>query len=141
MNRSLEWWFLMAIATGLFALLGWVLLKDLYYEHLLLFAVSYTLFVVLGDGLTALAAEKFAPTDIHIGPGERLSKNDVTSETAVAAADFDGRGCGRVVVRSEVWRARIAVTSASPVRELDELRVVGRDGLTLLVDRGSPDSA
>ena len=136
MKRSPEWWFLMAIATGVFAIVGWLLLKDLLEEEFGLFIVFYTLFILLGDGATALAAEKLAPSFIHVGPGERLSRHDPTSDRAIAVADFDTAGSGRVIVRSEVWRARLADGAAKQsVSERDVLRIVGRDGLTLLVDR------
>ena len=135
MKRSPEFWFLMTFATALFAFAGWVLLKDLIDKHFILFVLFYGLFVVLGDGLTALATEKFAPTFIHIGPGERFSKNHLTSETAKATGDFDEAGRGRVVVRSEVWRAELFGEAPVRVSEKDELQIVGRDGLTLLVIR------
>lgn len=133
-KRKPEWWFLMGFATALFGLIGWIVLKDLFYEHVFLFIVFYSLFVVLGDGLTALAAEKIAPTHIHIGPGERSSKHHLTTETAVAASNFDDEGRGRVMVRSEIWRAELA-NDEDQISKQDTLRIVGRDGLTLLVRR------
>ena len=134
MKRSPEWWFLMAVATVLFAAIGWLLFKGLLPEHFATFVIVYAGFVLLGDGATALASEKLAPSRIHVGPGERPSVNDTMTETAIAAGDFDGEGRGRVTVRSEVWRAR--ANRDAGVAEGDSLRVLGRDGLTLLVEPG-----
>ncbi len=137
MKHRPEWWFLMVFATFLFAAIGWFLLKGLLPEHAWLFIIFYFGFVVLGDGITAIASEKYAPSKIHVGPGERGTINDTPSETAVAVRDFDAAGFGKVKVRGEEWRA--VVQGEVGVSRGDELRVLRRDGLTLHVERDRRD--
>ena len=58
----------------------------------------------------------------------RSGAEELAGLTAVAVADFQGQG--RVVVRGESWQARCALA----VRQGQPLKVVGREGLRLLVE-------
>lgn len=97
---------------------------------LLLGVLAVTL---LGDLLVALCYEALAPTQVVVTAGERDSKHDLSREIGVAIDGFENSMIGRVRVRGELWRAR-HVEEAGPLPQRgDEVHILARDGLMLLV--------
>jgi membrane-bound serine protease (ClpP class) len=82
--------------------------------------------IVVGDVLTAIFMERTAPTKLTVGPGEQL-----VTQAEVLEGFADSR-FGMVKVRGERWRAACASATNLPVGE--RVRVVDRDGLTLIVE-------
>ncbi len=131
---SRAWWLFMAAAGVVganicaFALF---LVSDEPDRFLILIAVAFGLAV--GDILAATYMEIFAPTRVTIGPGESRTTTEGVRETAIVIDGFDGESSGRVRVRGEVWRARIAAEEESGLSPGETARIIGRDGLTLFV--------
>ncbi|MCC5886056.1 MAG: hypothetical protein JJT88_06430 [Gammaproteobacteria bacterium] len=91
---------------------------------------------LLGDLVVALCFEALAPTRVVVTAGERDGRDDLSREIGVAFDGFEGSLLGRVRVRGELWRARhVADGEASP-RRGDQVHILARDGLMLLVKQG-----
>ena len=121
-----QWWLVLGVETlALAALVAWILsrLDRLAEPSALLVGV---IIIAVGDVATALIMQRFAPTVIMLAPGES------PGPLARALGDFDASGRGRVLLRGERWRARLAV--GGPVRQGGLVRIVARDGLTLVVE-------
>jgi len=65
--------------------------------------------------------------------GDRQFDTDAPAELAVVVVGFDDTGKGRVRVRGETWRARQAENDRASLDPGAVVRVVARDGLTLVV--------
>ena len=139
LHKPLTWWIVMAACTVLFGVLGALFLEEFTNLHKLGFVGMLLAIMLVGDVFVARGMERIAPTQVHVGPGERKHRKDLPAEKGIAVADFDARGLGRVVIRGELWRAR-ATGDARPARG-DRIRVVDRDGLILVVDGGDPTDA
>ena len=132
LNPRRAWWGIMLVSTIVIGLTTAYLL-DRFTGLQKLGFLGVLLFVMfLGDVLVALGMQKVAPTKISIGPGERATRDDLPAETATVVAHFDGDS-GRVSVRGETWNARTDDRPNGPVRRGDVVRVLRRDGLTLVV--------
>ena len=121
-----QWWLVLGVETlALAALVAWILsrLDRLTEPSALLVGL---IIIAAGDLATALIMQRFAPTAITLAPGES------PGSIARALADFDGSGTGRVLLRGERWRARLS--AGEPVRKDALVRIVARDGLTLVVE-------
>ena len=105
--------------------------KQLHLSTVILLVVAFG--AAVGDILTALYLETFAPTRMTIRPGEIRNSDEEVRETAIVVDGFDGNPSGRVRVRGEVWRARHAVNDRVDLRPGERARIVGREGLTLFV--------
>jgi len=119
-------WLILAIETVFFlALAAWVLVRlDRILEPLsVMIALAI---IVLGDVVTALLMQRFAPTRITFAAGEAQS---VFGEVV---AGFGMESEGRVVIHGEQWAARLK--GPRRVEPGDRVRVVSRGGLTLLVE-------
>lgn len=87
----------------------------------------------LGDVLAAIGIEMTAPSRITIGPGERASNDAPMRECAAVLSEVAGDREGRVRIRGETWKARLADPAARPIAAGRQARVVARDGLALLI--------
>ena len=88
--------------------------------------------IVAGDIVLALFMEAVSPTHITLGPGERQRKSELPTELGVVLSDF-GERHGQVSIRGERWRARQAAACGRQLRTGAAVRVLERDGLTLVV--------
>ena len=94
-------------------------------------AVSAAL-VLAGDIALALLMQAVSPTRITLGPGERQHITEEPKELGTVAANFRNRR-GQVSVRGETWRARQAIGCGETLEAGGAVRIVERDGLTLVV--------
>lgn len=126
------WWSSILLSSGvtggasfvsLSLLTGWPLLT--------IIAVSAAL-VLMGDIVLALIMQAVSPTDVKIGPGERLRRTDLPQDIGTVVDNF-ADGQGRVAIRGEIWHARRPSDSILQLETGAAVRVLGRDGLTLLV--------
>lgn len=130
---SRRWWLVIGMATlvvGVAAFLGLQYWTALTLEQLILYWLIITF---IGDVITAISMEAVAPTHITIGPGERQFDTDRPEERAVVVVGFDEAGSGRVRIRGETWRARQASGDRVSLESGAQVKVVARDGLTLVV--------
>lgn len=99
----------------------------------------WTLAVTLiGDLIVALCYETIAPTRVVVTAGERERHDDLSEEIGVAFDGFENSLIGRVRVRGELWRARHVAESEPRPRRGDQVRILARDGLMLLVEQLPP---
>lgn len=130
---SLAWWVWAGscgtgvgfAAIALFWKLGYVPDADVFFWGL----VS----IVLGDLVTVVAFESLAPTEITVGPGEKEEKHSELTLTATVVSGFAGATTGYVNVKGESWAARLAAGNPDAVVPGSNVRVAGREGLTLQV--------
>jgi membrane protein implicated in regulation of membrane protease activity len=126
------WWasiLLSSVVTGggSFALL--TLLTELSIE--IVIAVSLAL-ILTGDVILALLMQAVSPTRVTLGPGDRRRNNDPPGEIGTVMADFVS-GSGKVSIRGEQWRARQAPGCNGRLGAGTSVRVLEREGLTLVV--------
>lgn len=128
-----RWWLFigattLVIGAGAFLVLRYWTALSL--EQLILYWLIITF---VGDVITAVSMEAVAPTRVTIGPADRQFDADAPAELAVVVVGFDAAGQGRVRVRGETWRARQAEDDRANLESGAVVRVVDRDGLTLVV--------
>ena len=109
------------------------LLLQLGWEPNIYFMLAVVAGSALSDLLIAISNEAFSPTRVTIGPGEKSRQDAELDETAVVRSGFDNSVEGLVTVRGESWKARRVEELASNLQSGQEVSVVGRDGLTLLM--------
>lgn len=129
---SRRWWLVIGVATLIVGAAAYLVLQHwtaLSLEQLILYWLVITL---AGDVVTAISMEAVAPTRVTIGPGDRQFAADDPVERAVVVG-FDADGRGRVRIRGETWRARQADDDHASLESGAEVKVVARDGLTLVV--------
>ena len=118
----------MVVGISAFLLLGnltdWQTLKLMIAVGLLVFA---------GDLVMAFTMEAVAPTKVHIGPGEKVLATDKPREDAIVVSGFEDSSLGQVAIRGETWRAVRAPEDAGYLCVGATVRVVDRDGLTLVI--------
>lgn len=120
-----KWWVIGVETAFSVALAAWVLVRlDRLFEPVALLVAA--IIIVVGDLVTVLLMERFAPTRITIEPGEEAGR------IGRAVTDFSGDGEGRIVLRGERWRAR--TRSPVPIVAGTKVRVVSRSGLLLHVE-------
>lgn len=78
-----------------------------------------------------------APTRVNIGPGEKMVNSELPSEKAKIIGGFDCSSHGRVSVRGETWRATRAPDDSVGLSVGMDVKVVARDGLTLVISADS----
>jgi membrane protein implicated in regulation of membrane protease activity len=130
---SHRWWLIIGATTlvvGAVAYLGLQYWTALALEQLILYWLIITF---VGDVITAVSMEAVAPTRVTIGPGDRQFDIDDPAELAVVVVGFDDARWGRVRIRGETWRARQAECDRARLESGTEVRIVDRDGLTLVV--------
>ncbi len=132
---SLQWWLSISLSTVMFGSLA------LFVGHVLRGQEGASLFLwvaaaaLLGDLIVALIYEAMTPTRVVIGPGDRLARHDPLHEPAVTIDGFEQSPLGRVRVRGEVWLARYVSVQVEGPRRGEQVRVVAREGLLLVVTR------
>ncbi len=94
---------------------------------------AYLIASFVGDLFLAIAFEIVAPTEITVGPGERQRKDSPLREKAKVVSGFSGSNRGKVMVRGEIWAARCITPDTEVLEKGEELEIMGREGLTLLV--------
>ncbi len=88
--------------------------------------------VVAGDIALAIFMQAVSPTRVTVGPGDRRHNTELPKELGTVSASFeDGRG--RVSIRGETWQARQAIECGERLEAGAEVRVLEREGLTLVV--------
>ena len=130
---SRRWWLIIGATTLVIGAVVFVVLRfwtALALEQLILYWLIITF---IGDVITAVSMEAVAPTRVTIGPGDRQFDADDPAERAVVVAGFDDAGRGRVRIRGETWQARQAKEDRASLITGTRVRVVERDGLTLVV--------
>lgn len=130
---SRRWWLFIGATTLVIGVAAFLVLRywtALSLEQLILYWLIITF---VGDVITAISMEAVAPTRVTIGPGDRRFDTDSPAEMAVVVVGFDDTGKGRVRVRGETWRARQAENDRASLDSGAVVRVVARDGLTLVV--------
>ncbi len=125
---SAQWWF---VIIGITSFLCWTSVALFWWlGHL---SSSYALpailaIIVTGDIAGVLVMESLTSSRVRFGPGER-------EPPPAEVVDGFGDGVeGRVRVGAEVWRARYAGSGPPPRGAGRRLRVIGREGLVLLVE-------
>lgn len=96
--------------------------------------------IVLGDVVTVVAFEYLAPTEITVSPGEKEERHSELRLTATVVSGFAGATTGYVNVKGESWAARLAAGSPDTVVPGSNVRIAGRDGLTLRVISNDGDA-
>ena len=102
---------------------------------LLVVAVSF-----VGDLALALSFEAIAPTRVIIGPGDRVQRGSAVKETASIISGFENSAEGKVTVRGEIWAARCVSADSYSLAVGENVRVLGREGLTLLIAGRADDT-
>ena len=131
---SPEWWAWIASATTVFTVVSFA---GLYYFGI--FEGLYTLIgtavaiSIVGDIVVAYSFEAIAPSKISLAPGERARHDEEVSTAGTVESGFSESDEGRVIVRGELWRARHFEARVVNLSHGQEIRIVGRDGLTLLI--------
>ena len=126
------WWFsilLSSVVTGGGSFVLLTVLTELPTETVIKISV---MFVLVGDVVLALLMQAVSPTRITLGPGERRRKTELPMELGTVISDFEDRR-GRVSIRGERWRARQTAGCSATLKAGALVRVVDREGLTLVV--------
>ena len=129
---STLWWasiLLSSVVTGGGSFVVLSLLTELPLEAVIVASVVLTL---AGDVVLALLMEAVSPTYVTIGPGERWHDTEKPMDLGTAISDFEDR-CGKVSIRGETWLARQTAGCSARLQAGTIVRVVERDGLTLVV--------
>ena len=126
------WWasiLLSSVVTGggSFVLLN--LLTGLSIEAIIVASVAL---IVVGDILLVFIVESISPTRVVLGPGERRHRNDTPDLRGTVVGDFEN-GSGSVSIRGEQWLARQSAGCSAPLAAGSPVRVLERNGLTLVV--------
>jgi membrane protein implicated in regulation of membrane protease activity len=93
----------------------------------------WAVITLVGDVIMAMTMAAVAPVRVLAGPGDRRLDGDDVRELAVVVSEFDSAQLGSVRVRGEIWRARLAAGEAETPTLGAKMRIVDRDGLTLVV--------
>ena len=128
------WWTWIASASSFFAVISFA---GLYYfgifDDLYTLVIAAIVISITGDIVVAYSFEAIAPSEISLAPGERARHDEEVSAAGVVESGFSASAEGRVLVRGELWRARHHEERSVTLDQGDEIRIVGRDGLTLLI--------
>ncbi len=131
------WWasiLLSSVVTGGSSFAVLALLAGLPVE--IAIAGSVTM-IVVGDIVLAFIMERLSPTRVFLGPGDRRNRDDLPMEIGKAIADFEN-GSGNVSIRGEQWRARQVADCDQRLEAGSLVRVLDRQGLTLVVAAAHP---
>ncbi len=126
------WWasiLLSSVVTGGGTFVSLTLFTTLPVETVI--KASVTL-ILVGDIALALMMEALSPTRVRVGPGESRHRNELPREPGTVVADFEDRR-GKILIRGERWRARLADGCNEMLPAGTTVRVVEREGLTLVV--------
>ena len=128
------WWasiLLSSVVVGGTSFAALTLLTGLPLE---LVIVLTLLAVFAGDVVLALVTESLSPTHVKLAPGERRMRGEKSGEVGRVMADFQ-HGRGIVSIFGERWVARQIEDSDAGLEAGENVRVVEREGLTLVVAR------
>ena len=120
---------LSSVVTGGGSFVLLTLLTDL--PLTVIIAVSVVL-VLAGDIALAFVMQAISPTRVTLGPGDRRHNAEIPGELGLVETNFRNRH-GRVSIRGETWQARQALGCRVRLKAGGAVRVVERDGLTLIV--------
>lgn len=130
---SLEWWSWLANGAVVFGGCTGLFL----YQQGSITGLNFVLLVVagsfVGDLALALYFEAIAPTHVVIGPGDRIQRDSALKEQASVVSGFENSAKGKVRVRGELWDARWVSEESCSLAVGENVRVLGREGLTLLI--------
>jgi membrane protein implicated in regulation of membrane protease activity len=130
---SKPWWISLASGSCLFGLLTYGVLRAfgaVDNDHLVLYLLMG---IAMGDVLLAISLEVITPTQVTLRPGERRTSSCNLDETAEVLSGFQQADSGRVIIRGESWAARVADERPVHLAPGSAVRVIGREGLTLLI--------
>ena len=126
------WWGSILLSSGVTGGASFVSLSLLTDWPLLPVIAASLALILVGDVVLALMMQAASPTDVKVGPGERLHRIDLPQDVGTVVDSF-ADGHGRVAIRGEIWLARRPSDSILQLEAGAAVRVLGRDGLTLLV--------
>jgi membrane protein implicated in regulation of membrane protease activity len=126
------WWTSLLLSSGVTGGASFISLSLLTDWTLLPIITASLALILVGDVVLALMMQAVSPTDVKVGPGERLHRTDLPQDVGTVVDRF-ADGHGRVAIRGEIWHARRPSDSVSQLEAGAAVRVLGRDGLTLLV--------
>ena len=129
---SKYWWaavLLSSAVTGGGTFLLLLLLTDLSIEMALKISIAL---VLIGDIVLAIIMQAISPTHVKLGPGERWHDEEPPRDVGVVKTRFE-EGRGKVSIRGETWHARQSDDSDVPLEIGESVRVIEREGLTLVV--------
>lgn len=114
------------LSAGVLYLLG-------FFENPVVLVVAFLVGSIVGDVILAFIFEAYAPSRVTLAPGEKQSRHDAMKELATVISGFDANPFGRVRVRGESWAARCRLNSSLTLEIGARVRVLDREGLTLLI--------
>ena len=120
---------LSSVVTGGGSFVVLALMTDL--PLTIVIAVSVAL-ILAGDIALAFLMQAVSPTRVTLGPGDRRLNDELPEELGMVATNFRDRH-GRVAIRGETWQARQATGCRGRLKAGGAVRVVEREGLTLIV--------
>ncbi len=129
---SKYWWAAILLSSavtggGSFVLL--ILFSDLSLMTALKISVAL---VLIGDVVLAIIMQAISPTHVKLGPGERWHEGEAPRDLGIVSTRFeDGRGM--ISIRGEAWQARLAEETGATLDIGESVRVIEREGLTLVV--------
>ena len=129
---SRYWWavvLLSSAGTGGGSFLLLILLTDLPVETAVKISIAL---VLVGDIALAIIMQAISPTHVKLGPGERWHDEESPRDRGTVRTRFEN-GKGKVSIRGEIWHARLEDRSAESLDVGQRVRVVEREGLTLVV--------
>ncbi len=129
---SRYWWaavLLSSVVTGGGTFLLLMLLTDLSVERALKISVAL---VLIGDVILAIIMQAISPTHVKLGPGERWHDEESPKDVGVVKTRFEN-GRGKISIRGETWHARQGEESEEELEIGASVRVIEREGLTLVV--------
>ena len=129
---SKYWWaavLLSSVVTGGGAFLLLLLLTDLSIEMAVKISVGL---VLVGDIVLAVIMQAISPTHVKLGPGERFHDNESPRDLGIVKTAFED-GKGKISIRGETWHARQSGQCDAPRDIGESVRVIEREGLTLVV--------
>lgn len=94
--------------------------------------VISVILILVGDIVLALVMDSVSPTRIKLGPGERWHNAEMPAELGTVIGNFEDRR-GKVSIRGETWRARQTADYGGRLEAGAVVRVIEREGLTLVV--------
>ena len=130
---SREWWLVIGVTTVVTGLIAFAVLVSASGFAVWQLLVIWAGITFTGDVIMAMTMEAVAPVRVLAGPGDRRFDRDDVEEPAVVESGFDGAQLGTVRVRGEIWSARLATGEARAPALGARMRIVDRDGLTLVV--------
>ena len=134
------WWasiLLSSVVTGGGSFIFLTLLTELPLGTVIIVSVAL---ILVGDVVLALLMEAVSPTRVTLGPGDRRRSSESPWELGTVIADFED-GSGKVSIRGEQWRARLMSGYHGRLDAGAAVRVVEREGLTLVVAGCGSESA